>query len=277
MTDFEDVDTADAPEVMGKLASLKITWDPKDINWWFSELKMQMTLLNIQSQWIERVNLSNNLPDDVRGEVKDILKKPKSQAPALVYKVLKGKVLKLFGPREGQRFEEASQLVLTGKPSALAKRITELLCQCDTPLQQPAAAPAPAAAAAAAAPAAVPKACCSAEIISALWRRQLPQQVRTRIAGMSLKAEYEAILQLADDTYATLGGAVAAVEEVSAVGRGRDRGRGRGRSRGRGRGASQRGAARSAQPQRETAASNNPADRHADGPPHSTDHAVWKA
>ena len=37
-----------------------------------------------------------------------------------------------------------------------------------------------------------------------LWRRQLPQQVRSRIAGMSLASNYDEILQLADDVFAAL-------------------------------------------------------------------------
>ena len=241
MADFEDVDAADAPEVLGKLTSIKVAWDPKDLKWWFTELEMQMTLINIQSQWIKRVILSNNLPDSVKSQVKDILKKTKSQAPAKVYKTLKTKVLELFGPREGDRFEEAASLVLTTTPSALAKRITELLCECDgdTPLTG----------------------CCQAETVSALWRRQLPQSVRSRIAGLSLKTSYDTTLKLADDVFAALGApgvsavgaSVAADEdpEVAAVGRGGARGGPRGRSRGRarGQGGASRGRGESAQAQ----------------------------
>ena len=171
--------------------------------------------------------LSNNLTDEVKAEVKDTLKKPKSQAPPLVYKVLKKKILDLFGPKEGQRFEEAAQLVLTSKPSALAKRITELLCECnkDNPLEG----------------------CCQVETVSALWRRQLPQQVRSQIAGMSLKTNYEGTLKLADDVFAAQGApGVSAVavgdEEVAAFGRGggrRGAGQRGGRSRGRGQGRGQ--------------------------------------
>ena len=71
--------------------------------------------------------------------------------------------------------------MLTGKPSALAKKITELLCECDPPLQ-----------------------CCAAETAAALWRKRLPPQIRARIAGMSLKSDFETVLSLADDVYASM-------------------------------------------------------------------------
>ena len=39
---FEDINEADPAEVLGKLASVKVPWDRKDVGWWFSELEMQM-------------------------------------------------------------------------------------------------------------------------------------------------------------------------------------------------------------------------------------------
>ena len=97
---------------------------------------------------------------------------------------------------------------------------------------------------------------------------------------MSLKKEYESILQLADDTYATLGGAVAAVDvqqEVAAVGRGRSRGRGR--FRGRARGGGSRGATQGARQNDQGSQggrANDPADRHADGPPENSCRLHWR-
>ena len=273
MADFEDVNEADPPEVMGKLASVKVPWDRKDVGWWFSELEMQMTLINIKSQWIKRVILSNNLPDNVKQEVKSELRKTKSQAATNIYKILKTKVLNLFGPKEGERFEEAAQLNLAAfkKPSALAKRMTELLCECDTPLE----------------------ACCSAETVSALWRRQLPQQVRSAIAGTSLKTSYDDVLQKADDVYASLGASGAPVSavgnspdeedvEVAAFGRpnrGQQRGRPRGRSRGGYRGGQRGGAHAQAQGQGQgqgQGQSNQRGKRHADQPPESACRNHWK-
>ena len=273
MADFEDLNEADPAEVLGKLASVKVAWDCKDVGWWFSELEMQMTLINVRSQWLKRVILSNNLPDNVKQEVKAELRKTKSAAPTNIYKVLKTKILGLFGPKEGERFEEAAQLTLAAfkKPSALAKRMTELLCQCDTPLEN----------------------CCSAETVSALWRRQLPQQVRSAIAGMSLKTSYETVLQKADDVYASLAAPAAAVSavampaedeqedlEVAAFGRpnrGQQRGgRSRGRSRGQSRGGQQRGAPRGGGASAGQVQTRNRDTRHPDGPPESACRNHWK-
>ena len=224
MTDFEDVDTADAPEVVAKLASVKVPWN-SDVEYFFFKLENQMELINITSQWYKRVVLANNLREDIEVEVKDILKKTKTNAPPKVYKVLKHKIISLFGEKEEDAFERAAQLELTGKPSALAKKIVDIMCQCDPPLVD----------------------CCGAKTVSALWRRKLPQQVKSRIAGMSLKNDFETVIQLADDCFATLQpqqvSFVAAAEtaespqtaqalEVAAVGRGRGQNRGQQYNRG---------------------------------------------
>ena len=178
--DFDAKNGTDDPSVLAKLANIKATWMEQDVKYWFQEIEMQMEIYNIQSQWLKRVILANNLPEEVKAELKDILRKPKSQAPTLVYKELKLKIIQLFGPVEEEAFERAAALVLTSKPSALAKKITELLCTCDKPLEN----------------------CCAAATVSALWKRQLPQQVRTAVAGMSLKENFENVLQKADDAYA---------------------------------------------------------------------------
>ena len=71
--------------------------------------------------------------------------------------------LELFGPKQEDAYEEAANLVLTGKPSALAKRIMVLICDKKKPLEG----------------------CCCAKVVLGLWKRQLPQQVRAAVAGPS--------------------------------------------------------------------------------------------
>ena len=286
MVDYDMQDEADGQDVMNKLGSVKVAWDKEDVRWWFTELENQMTLINIRSQWVKRVIVSNNLPEDVKAQVKDILKKPKSQAPTTVYKVIKTKVLNLFGPKEGENFEKAFALELTTTPSALAKRLVELLCQCEEPLGMT-----------------INQAgdvtsgdCCQAETISALWRRKLPQQVRTRIAGQSLRQNYDVVLQLADDVYASLDApatarvaatqeaapAPAGNDEIAAYGRG-GQGRGqRGRSRGRSRGRGGRGGYQSGGQQQQQqrggatrSTGRNPNERHPDGPPENSCKIHW--
>ena len=100
MSDFDTINTPDDNAVLAKLASVKVTWHQDDIHYWFFELETQMELINITSQWVKRIVLATNLPETVKEEIKDLLKKPKSQAPAMVYKELKQKIMELFGPRE---------------------------------------------------------------------------------------------------------------------------------------------------------------------------------
>ena len=202
-----------------------------------------------------------------------------------MYKELKLKIIQLFGPVEEEAFERAAALVLTSKPSALAKKITELLCTCDKPLEN----------------------CCAAATVSALWKRQLPQQVRTAVAGMSLKENFENVLQKADDAYASLkeparavnyvaaavqpaplAGAAAAAQpddqpaEVAAFGRarrgGQGRGQGRGQSRGRGGGQQRQGqrpGQQQQQPQQQQAGRGR-AKRHPDNPPENSCKIHWQ-
>ena len=81
-------------------------------------------------------HISDNLPDNVKAELKEILKKSKATAPKDVYRQLKVKTIDLFAPKEEDAFEKAAQLTLTSKPSALAKQLVELLCECDPPPQR---------------------------------------------------------------------------------------------------------------------------------------------
>ena len=60
--DFDMVNEADTELALGKLTSVKVTWDPEDLEYWFGELEQQMELIQIRAQWTKRVILSNNLP-----------------------------------------------------------------------------------------------------------------------------------------------------------------------------------------------------------------------
>merc|ERR1712102_110279 len=107
MTAFDTIDAVDGADSLGKLSQVKVPWDPEDVEYWFTELELQIELFSIKSQWVKRVILANNLPENVRSQLKDILKVQKSQLNEnnkLIYKILKAKVLKLFGKKIGQNF-----------------------------------------------------------------------------------------------------------------------------------------------------------------------------
>ena len=100
-----------------------------------------------------------------------------------IYKELKTRLLELFGPRTEDAYEEAAGLTLTGKPSALAKRLIVLLCDKPKPLDG----------------------CCCAKVVTALWKKQLPAVVRANIAGMNMATQMEAMLRKADDVFCSQG------------------------------------------------------------------------
>ena len=131
---FEDINGQDGPEVMGKVGSVKIPWD-EDVEYFFFDLENQMEMINVQSQWVKRSILANNLPNHIRAEVKDTLKKVRAQVGPTVYKDIKVKVIKLYGRKVGENFERASQRLLLDKPSKLAKELVEDLCKCEDPLK----------------------------------------------------------------------------------------------------------------------------------------------
>ena len=72
-----------------------------------------------KSQWSKHQILSANLPVEIAAEVKSLLKLKKEVAGATAYKVVKD--IKLYGPKQGDAYEKALQLVLHDKPSQLAK------------------------------------------------------------------------------------------------------------------------------------------------------------
>ena len=48
--EFDTINGADPPELMGKLGSVKVPFIQKDPKYWFFELELQMTIVNAQSQ-----------------------------------------------------------------------------------------------------------------------------------------------------------------------------------------------------------------------------------
>ena len=192
--DFEDENGTDGAKALEKVDSVKVTWDKDDLKFFFVEIEDAMELVQIKSQWLKKQVLSRALPPAVKSEVKDILIQRKSEAGTDIYKRLKLWLMELFGPRESDAYDEAASLVLTGKPSALCKRMIVLLCESKKPLEG----------------------CCCAKTIAALWKKQLPPVVRAAVAGMSLATNLDDVLKKADDVYASQGNhaSVAAVSEL---------------------------------------------------------------
>ena len=151
----------------------------------------------------------------------------------------------------------------------LAKEIISLVCSHETPIET----------------------CCCESAVLYLWTRQLPTQVKARIAGKSLKGgdNLKETLKLADAVYdSTVKSQPAQVAatttdspdpSVAALARGRGRG---GNSRGRGRGRGQRGnqptygQSRQNGPTQQQSQSQNWGPKHQDNPPDNSCRAHWK-
>ena len=117
----EDADFPDDSEAWKK--EIKIKFDQCDVNYSFNSIEDQMTLYGINSQWSKKKALLPLLPEEIIDECKPILRLSKADAGAHIYKDLKAEILQLYGPREEDAFKKAMALRLTGKPSALGKKL----------------------------------------------------------------------------------------------------------------------------------------------------------
>ena len=194
MVNYDVDEGVDDKDAQSKTSSLKLDFDRTDVVFWFQQLEMHLQTAGIKAQWTKRLLLHKQLPPDVIAELKDLLRKDKSRAGAQPYKDLKDRIIETFGQKPEDAFEEAEALMLVGKPSQLCNRLVNILCPEHPDLAN----------------------CCAARMVSGLWRKKLPQEVRQQVAGMSLvgKDNMKATLNKADSVYATLkrGAAVAAVD-----------------------------------------------------------------
>ena len=112
-------------------------------------------------------------------EVKELLTKKETEYPENnAYKLLKSKIIKIFGPKPEEAVSRALGRVLTGLPSQLARALVNDLCkhdlQCD----------------------------CCPDIILTIWKRQLPGYVCAGIAHCTFsKATFDSVVSLADNIY----------------------------------------------------------------------------
>ena len=245
MVDFDVEDGTDDPGAQAKMGSIKTNFDPKDPEFFFLDLEAAMSFIGIKAQYTKRFCLMSLLPAEVKREIKTVIK---ASTTGNGYKKLKDALMQAHGPKPGQDVEKAANLLLVGKPSALANEIISLICKHDTPLE----------------------ACCCENVVLYFWTKQLPNAVKTRIAGRSIKGQnnLQEVLDMADAVFASTqkpAGQIAAIAqanatqkqqgtsnqasgqspdpEVSAVTRG-GRGRGNNARGGRGRGRGQGGQAR---------------------------------
>ena len=197
IVNFEDEDGVDDARALQEACSqlVKHEWDEDDLDFFFNQAEIVMQSVGVKKNYTKFQVLSRILPKKVINEVKPLLRKKETDYPDKnAYRKLKDEVLRIFGPKPELGVEKALGRVLTGKPSTLARQLVNDLnkdLECSN--------------------------CCA--IISTLWKRQLPGQVRAGIARYKLSKEnFEEVCQAADDIFEsnTAAPAVAAVARVGA-------------------------------------------------------------
>ena len=83
--EFEDVNGTDGKSAMEGLKSVQCPYEGDDLEYWFTEFELQLTLIEVKSQWLKRLALQRFLPVEVRHEIKDLLKLSKTDAGDDIY------------------------------------------------------------------------------------------------------------------------------------------------------------------------------------------------
>ena len=123
MADFDVENGTDGEKAIAQLNTVQCPFDRGDIEYWFSELEMQLSLIEVKSQWLKRLALQRFLPVEIRHEVKDLLILGKTEAGTDIYKKLKTELVDLFGSKPEDAYMRAKNRVMTGLPSQLGKAV----------------------------------------------------------------------------------------------------------------------------------------------------------
>ena len=184
MVNFEDENGEDAAKALQEACANvnKDLWDPKDLHFFFNQIEIKMAAVGVKKQYTKFQVLSTVLPKKVIEQVKSLLRKKETEFPANnSYKLLKERILSIFGPRPEEAVERALSRVLVDRPSDLARELVEDLCRHELVNCQ----------------------CCPA-IVLTLWKRQLSSSVRAGIAHLELTAAtFDQVVKLVDDIHSS--------------------------------------------------------------------------
>ena len=182
MAEFDTINGTDSATAMENLKSVQCPFELSDIEYWFTEFELQLTLIDVQSQWLKRLALQRFLPPEIRQEVKTLFKLSKADAGNDIYKKCKTELIELFGAKQEDCYIRAKNRVMTGKPSQLGKALMDDLCKKSRKLDG----------------------CCCADIIWGMYREQLPITVRNHIAELSFnKDTYKQVFTTSDKVHAS--------------------------------------------------------------------------
>ena len=98
MTNFDEENADDSATAMDNLRSVQCPFNLGDIEFWFSQLEDQLTLIGVKKQWTKKIALVRFLPPEIQNQVKSLLKLQQTTAGADIYLRIKKQLLKLYGP-----------------------------------------------------------------------------------------------------------------------------------------------------------------------------------
>ena len=87
--DFQDENGKDGAKAIEFTRTLKVEYDPTEVDFWFIQIENEMYTCEVKSQWLKRCVLVKNLPPKVQADVKQWLLVKQSDAPADIYKQIK--------------------------------------------------------------------------------------------------------------------------------------------------------------------------------------------
>ena len=182
MADFEDENGTDGDKALDQLKSVQCPFSKDDIEFWFSQLETQLTVIEIKSQWIKRIALQRLLPIEIQQEVKTLLKLQKGAAGNDIYKRLKTKLIKIYGQKPEDAYIKATNMVMTGNPSQLGEALLEKICDKSSKLDG----------------------CCCAKTVWGMYREKIPIVIRNHIAKETFdKDSYARIFETSDQVWAS--------------------------------------------------------------------------
>ena len=129
MVNYDVEDKEDGEDYYKRVGMIKLAWDP-DVHYWFNSIEASLRQAQVFSQWTKREILQTLLPDEVREEVRYLLRLPRDKAGITPYKDIKDALIEIFAPKPEDSIDKALKLVLTSRPSLLGKQLIEVVCKC---------------------------------------------------------------------------------------------------------------------------------------------------
>ena len=180
MANFDQENEDDSATALDNLRSVQCPFNKGDIEFWFSQLEDQLTLIGVKKQWTKKIALTRFLPPEIQAEMKSLFKLQQTNAGTDIYFRIKKKILKAYGPKPEDAYIRAKNRVMTGKPSQLGKLIIEDICPGDVKLEG----------------------CHCANTVWGIFREGIPILIRNHIADMPFnKDTWEAVLDKADQVW----------------------------------------------------------------------------